>query len=734
MKALSCKQARVSLLVFLQLCMVTSVWAEEGKLSLGTNLLLQKQQSSSRQQLKSAGNQNTTVEDDIVGVIINVGEDLNFSDLAALDIEPGTQVGGVVTAQVPLSKLEILSRVKGVQLVSVGHRVKPVLTRVDTSIHADSVLQGWGALERSYTGKNVIVGVIDLGLDMTHPMFYNSDGSCRIIRVWNQNDKTGIKPQGFTYGSDYTPSVIAAKGSTDDGESHGTHVSGIAMGGGGKLGRYKGVAQGADLIFVQLRSRESDVLDGISYIFTIAKQLNRPAVVNLSLGFHYGPHDGTSSFDQGVDKLVGPGYIVVGAAGNEGNEKLHAQHTFSATAGEMRTAIVVDPTENTADMEVWAPADMDFSYAFELWRKKPLAKVGSTSFKTTQSSKGTYYADTTFTIGKSRVGIKYQSYSSAATPYYRGWLEASVTNPVDTGYKVVVALRATVGTVHMWNADGGEFVALGASAGGWVEGDNNVTVGEIGGTGKSVITVGAYNMRNGFCNIKDSCYYFVGETYEAASSFSSQGPTADGRQKPEVIAPGIVYSSVNSSDKSYSPTSKSSFVSAVEPDGKHYYAIMTGTSMATPAVTGSVALMLEANQTLDPGEIRTLLCNHAMLSDAIKQAPTSKRGSGIVNIYQTILHVSNRDSFPITPTVAPRAKETAAFIIAPNPNNGAFKVVTSGAEDLSISIYNLLGTRVYQAKIQPEQEVVLQRLPQGIYFVQATSGAKKGVRRMMVRK
>src|SRR5262249_25371689 len=105
------------------------------------------------------------------------------------------------------------------------------------------------------------------------------------------------------------------------------HVAGIAAGSDPTFG---GVAPEADLIMVKTDFMDAHIADGIRYIFRVAGELGRPAVVNLSLGGHSDAHDGTDSLSQIIDSESGPGRIVCCAAGNEGNDNIHAQTTVAA--------------------------------------------------------------------------------------------------------------------------------------------------------------------------------------------------------------------------------------------------------------------------------------------------------------------------------------------------------------------------------------------------------------------
>ena len=179
-------------------------------------------------------------------------------------------------------------------------------------------------------GKDVILGIVDSGVDVTHDDFRNPNGTTRISAYWDQNDSTGTPP-GFGYGSEWLANALVSNPRAWDTVGHGTHVAGIAAGNGSASKvdslRYRliGLAPEAELVVVAVDlSRDTSILDAVAYVFERAESEGKPAVVNLSLGNQFGPHDGQTPLETGIDALVGPGKLVVAAAGNDGVTRIHA--------------------------------------------------------------------------------------------------------------------------------------------------------------------------------------------------------------------------------------------------------------------------------------------------------------------------------------------------------------------------------------------------------------------------
>ncbi|MDR2815015.1 MAG: S8 family serine peptidase, partial [Prevotellaceae bacterium] len=356
-------------------------------------------QVSSRAQAVTKGVPTTTAADDsdaesTVGVMLSVADTFDLKRLTALGVSVGVCVNGVVTARATPAQLAQAAQLDGIFFIDADNRARRKLDVAVPLIGADVVQRGGGALTQAYTGKGVVIGVVDWGFDFTHETFRDTLGNLRIARVWNQsssrrpgnsNDSVTF---GFTYGAMYAAqSEILNLQCSSTETSHGTHVAGIAAGLGDDTGKYRGVAPDAELVLVHLKDgTTAELIDGLKYIFSYAQRAGKPAVVNFSLGSHDGPHDGTSSFDLALEGLAGSGRIAVGAAGNEGSSKLHASHTFSKSGEVVRT--IVGVAEGKSEVRAYAPADRQLSWTVELWdvaKRTRLQQASGENFYSTQT-------------------------------------------------------------------------------------------------------------------------------------------------------------------------------------------------------------------------------------------------------------------------------------------------------------------------------------------------------------
>ncbi|HEX6749580.1 MAG TPA: S8 family serine peptidase [Longimicrobium sp.] len=527
--------------------------------------------------------------------------------------------GDIATVRLPRGQIPRVREEEGVGSLKAASPVGPERPRRerrhrDTGGDDDDEAEGGGPRRPDVpeTGRGTIVAVGDWGFDFAHPDFRNADGSTRVAALWDQRSRPGAAPpQPYGYGVVHTREAIdralrssdpyAALGyhpaDADSGGTgtHGTHVLGIAAGN-GRGGGPVGVAPEAGLVLVHMDTSGADgsgtlgdsvtLLEAVDFVRRTAA--GKPWVLNLSMGRHAGPHDGLTLVEQGLDAaLAEPGCAIVQSAGNYHDAAAH-------TTGELR------PGE-TQTLE-WQVEEGDVTpNELELWyptRDRLVAEVVAPDG--TRSGPVRQGEQRDLSAGQRVVGRVYH--------------RANDPNNLDHLVNVFLDARAPAGTWRV--AVTGEDVVDGRWHA-WVERDaacagcqsrfrpdtavRATTTGSICGPFHT-LAVGAYD---------------AGSPTGELGRFSSAGPTRDGRQKPDLVAPGVSILAARSAPREGAApllTRKS------------------GTSMAAPHVTGTVALMFEAaGRPLEIHETRRLLLTTTAPAPPERRAERSRIGSGYLD-------------------------------------------------------------------------------------------------------
>ncbi len=444
---------------------------------------------------------------------------------------------GIITATVPLFRLKAMAALSGVRRIEAGKRVRKFMdvSLGTTGLNVPSAMRPAGLPHKG--GKNVVVGVLDTGIDWNHADFRTASGATRVHAVWDQSDYGDANPPaGKSYGHEYGKTAIDncinnVAGSycgQADTDGHGTHVAGTAAGNGRASGygtsqyQLAGVAPEATIVVVKFdfdgdRNSETSVIDGIDWIFTKAAALGMPAVVNLSLGTDFGPHDGSTLEERGINDLTGPGRIVVAAAGNPGTTgsdawgnlslwgyPLHGTSTVpsggyseitvevpaGAAAGDYVFFTVWYEGGDTNQVQVITPAGKKYPRNFKRNRKNIWKTGHDASYYTT--SKGTIYvANGGDQLGWGTNNGDNELYIELSD-YDNSYAVAGGT------WKIRIYDRGTTqgGVYHSWHGTSAALTTARPRYDG-VDSNNTMTVGSPA-TAHQVIAIGAYNTRMGW--------------------------------------------------------------------------------------------------------------------------------------------------------------------------------------------------------------------------------------------
>jgi subtilisin family serine protease len=531
-------------------------------------------------------------------VFLHCDERASFRKLAKAGVRVNQTRGKLRTAIVPLDALGTLSEHRGLKRIVPAKKLRPLMDVAPGKVNVPAFKTSSGL-----TGNGVIIGTVDTGIDPNHPAFAG-----RIVSIWDQTLSGPGVPAG-NYGLEVSGASLT---SSRDREGHGTHVAGIAA---GKQSTYGGIAPGAKYVIVKTDFDDAHIADGIAYIFAKAGSLGRPAVVNLSLGGHFDAHDGTDSLSQFIDGQTGPGRIVCCAAGNEGLDNIHAQ--VKAQKNREKTIRFIVPGPKNGDsirqailngwyagsdmLEVAAQGPSGITTPFQkiIASGNPARTYNIPDGKVQVVTPGPNPSngDHNFLV----VIEPQTSVSTVATGVWRLKLKGkSITN----------------GRVDIWTLDDGEGLDV------LFTGTSVSPTMKIGspGAAKSAVTVASYTTKIKWKDLQGNTWT-GGNTIDTLSDFSSNGPLRTGAQKPDVTAPGSWLASCLSAD---SPVEDAYVVA-------QGIRMMQGTSMATPFITGIVALLLERKKTLDPAGVKTLLRNNSAIPSTPAGNFDANWGFGLIN-------------------------------------------------------------------------------------------------------
>ncbi len=727
--------------------LLNPVFAQKPKLSPQTKLFLMQSEKSGKTTplqgyVYKIGANNTVY----ISSLIKAGT-VSEASLIAMGARVGTKAGDIWTVQVPLTSVNEFVNTTGISYIQFD---EPVFSNMDTArfrTHVDSVHAGFN-LPMPYTGKNVVVGVIDAGFDYTQVSLLDTTGTAmRVKKIWEQK-KSGNPPAGYFYGNELTTpaSMIAAE--TDAYHfSHGAHVAGIAAGSGynGNAAdrQYRGMAYESDLVLVGITPDKeqwtstglTDIIDAMSYVFSYAAVQGKPAVANLSWGCTVGPHDGTSLFSQACDNLTGPGKIFVCSAGNNGQNLIHFNRTFNSPDTIIKTVLniplVVD--QKRAWLDAWG--DVGNSFCLEASLNNGTTTLGTVGVYCTGDS--AYGAYQKYIIGQNGDTCFISIVTDSATYNNKPRVFLDILNK--TTNMVLLTLTANNGTVNMWtgyvNDKTGYYGSFTQYPGitPIISGNTDMTVGDMASS-ISAIAVGAYASKNVFTNVSGNTISYTGYVGKGnIAPFSSRGPTVDGRTKPDITAPGLVLgSAVSSYDSNFalvtSPDYESVVSSYLHTNGRTYNnAMLMGTSMSSPAAAGIVALMLQVHPTLTPAQCITVLKETAILDNYTGTIPPQGSniwGFGKINAYQAVLRTLETLGIK---TVAAQGEQLNC-ILYPNPNTGNYNIDYASAknETVKIEVFNISGAKVISRDWNViaggnNTSINMQQMSKGVYFTKLSS-------------
>jgi subtilisin family serine protease len=640
------------------------------------------------------------------------------------------QFGDIYIASIPLNRLSDLSLNRQVQRIEAGERHTALMDTTYIINKVEPVYQGTG-LPQAYTGKGVIVGVEDIGFDLTHPNFYDASmENYRIKRFWDQLSVDTLDSELYV-GADYTTQEeILRYAHSRDGltQGHGTHTLGIAAGSGFDT-PFRGIAYESDICLVSNAvTDDKEYIDsvnyykytsatdalGFKYILDYAESQGKPCVVSFSEGSHQDFSGDDQLLYEVLEQMVGPGKIIVASAGNEGGLNSY----FHKSPEQVSEGTFLNRYDKTYFFRVIA--DKPMSLRFISYKSATRADTLMISSDQIFSAPDSLLKDTTDLSNKQHIfeiGAYPFSFDESRTVY-----EVGIKSKERFGYAGYFFSVEIVG-----EGVEADFYTGTGSIGAKKEYNAALTEGErthcvySPGTAPAVICVGASAYRTGIINHKGNYINSNRGQNGEVADYSSVGPTVDGRIKPDVLANGTnVVSSYSSFYREEHPTSDGWDITYSTFQGRSYpWRIDIGTSMSTPVVSGIIALWLQARPDLTPEEIKDVIAQTSIRHDPTLDYPNNSYGWGEIDAYRGLLYLLGLSGIKEITSEQPRKVQV---VLQDDCMRLCFYEPLR--QPLDVALYGVGGSLVARHHLNSgttEQQVGIGGLPTGVYAVQLHS-------------
>ena len=735
---------------------------------------------------------------------VRIADGYTADDLVAEGVDVMSVRGQVAIAEIPSDRAEEFAALDCVQLIQFQRPVQATMDLAREASGTDVMHSGGEGLPKAYTGKGVIAGIVDQGIDPNHVNFLDPDGVNRIkyLSLMRYN-AIGTEVAPVYYGSDVLDARPITDFTTDEPSAyHATHTLGIMAGAyKGEVEVSEGLSQTGNSIIKRVANpyygvaTESDIVVscglltdvciayGIDYMYSYGRiYKNMPMVYNLSLGSNVGPHDPKSVMSDFLDR-VGQEAIICVSAGNEGDSKNALNKTLADDDRTIKTFIhprvyQYTPDGTTAEtMNTWrygqigvyGDDDTEFSLRVVVYRKSRGYRVAYEMPATGENGNMTYY----WTAANSNVAAG-DVVAPANTPFaqsFDGYVAVGrALDPATNRYyctigidlldkennyldkdgnyrdaELLIGIEVTGASGHRYDfytdALTTSFDNYGVE--GFTDGSRNGTISDMA-VGHNIISVGSYNTRQEWNTLDGGRPSYPGDGFRPgyASEFSSFGTLADGRNLPDVCAPGAaIISSISTPYLEY-VTDRLAAENGVKlteemrreyyeylnsaratdsKGGAHYWKQEVGTSMSTPFVAGNIALWLEADPTLTVHEAKDIIARTAVCDEYVEAGDPVQWGAGKFNALAGLKEVIRQAGIE---GVGADGHNDRMMVTKAGDNR--FNVFVGQADSVEATLTSVSGCRMLTASA-PGDELVLDAssLPAGVYILSANGHSQK---------
>ncbi len=689
-------------------------------------------------------------KENTIRAFVMLTEGADVSVLESADVTVRSVRGNMALAEFPESALAAIEKLEEVKSIQAE---KPISAKLDIARAVTGIDKIHSGIElpQSYTGKNVVAGIFDGGFDPNHVNFQNPDGTSRIsVFTYYRPTESGEYAEEV-YGADYIPNIDTESDQT----FHGTHTLGIMAGGyKGKVmaavkdnmftgtveeidNPYYGVAYDADIALGCGPESDYFIAMGCEQILNYAYFKQQPAVINLSLGSNLGPHDGSSTLCQYIDLASElDNVIFCVSAGNEGDYPIALHKTFTADDTQVGSFFYpgvqsnVYPNLRYGQTYIYSNDETPFTVQAILYNRSrgkvafrmPMPPVeGQLQYWVSDTEK--VESDTDIysqQLGNSMVGyVGIGAQHDETTGRYYALLDYSLYDSEKNNGNYIFGFEVTGSDGQRVDifCDGLYNSFTSYEIEGYSDGMTDGTISDVA-CGKSTIVVGSYNTRDDWASLDGFVYGYKGAmTPGKISSFSSYGKLYDGRELPTVCAPGATV--ISSSNEYYLESAEASdaeLQAALTTDSRRYsWHQCVGTSMATPLVSGAIALWLEADPTLRAEDVKDIIRKTSIVDDDVTSTGTPVQwGAGKFDAYAGLKEVLRRTSGIADVTTGDQ--KTPLVTVSSDRN---VEIYAPGFEHIDAALYNIGGMRVTSVKADGDTAVLdCSSVQKGVYLLQ----------------
>ena len=740
-------------LLFTLLLLFSSIssWAQSADYSKMSFLVAKEVQSANK--VKALIQSGQKVERSYIMALVKLQNEGQEEALTSRGCTIFDNVGNIYIAVIPADALAELSLDERIVRIEANELKSVTLDSLPQSSNIIPIYQGKD-LPQAYTGKGVVTGVIDIGFDFTHPMFHDANGHTRIKQVWDMFTGLGdgYKKIGSVYSSESDLKLM--EGTTDqEAEYHGTHVAAIATGSPVLNGKYRGVAYDSDIvlstmllsdtpsdlsnlfyadvnksikegtgdpIWQQVLGNSLRVFDAIEilaikYIMDYAAEHKQPCVINCSFSAQEKLSEDLILANEIFSQLTGPGRIIVCSSGNDSDTDIYRMKPQGEV---LDTPLWFNLAKISRTVKITLRSDKPFTFTLQPDIEGcPQVTVNTEEIPLTIS-------DNNYS--------KYIDITSEANVY---GIDNATKKQMENGdYAYEITIRVPDRDMNHYNTPSaqlkiegegvvqvmGTYALSGFTRFSLRPNNCPYTVGAPAAF-NDAIAVGAMNYRDEITNLNKVEHYktvYNNNGYNQIVSWSGTGPTLEGRTKPDIAASGYnVISALNSlmpeSEYKDKDNYNKNIIETFKVGDKDYYMYAeSGTSMATPVVTGTIALWLQANPSLTPQQVKEVFAKTAVHPDASLTYPNNMYGHGAIDAYKGLCYVlelaTKIEDFPTS------QPEGVIFSLSGKT------LVMNGIAEAAVKVYSLSGALELETTTT-DGKVNLSSLPSGVYAVKITT-------------